>query len=121
MTPRRSSASGPRRTCVQGGVGPNIFSFIAAHGPIELSLICIAGGAGLHLGRALIEPGEHSRAVALRANAQVSVQLLLGAAPFMVAIGVVEGFVSPGPYFPWPLKLAVGLLSGLGFWRWLLK
>ena len=108
-------------TCVQGGVGPNIFSFIAAHGPIELSLICIAGGAGLHLGRALIEPGEHSRAVALRGNAQVSVQLLLGAAPFMVAIGVVEGFVSPGPYFPWPLKLAVGLLSGFGFWRWLLK
>ncbi len=108
-------------TCVQGGLGPNIFNFISAHGPVELSLISIAGGAGLHIGRALIDPGERSRAVALREHAQVSVQLLLGAAPFMVAIGVVEGFVSPGPFFPWPLKLAVGVLSGFGFWRWLLR
>jgi uncharacterized membrane protein SpoIIM required for sporulation len=107
--------------CFRGGVGPNILTFIAAHGPVELSVICIAGGAGLHMGRALIDPGERSRAVALRAHAQVAVQLILGSAPFMVLIGVVEGFVSPGPFFPWPLKLAVGVLSGFGFWRWLLR
>jgi uncharacterized membrane protein SpoIIM required for sporulation len=73
------------------------------------------------MGRAIIDPGERSRAVALRAHAQVAVQLILGSAPFMVLIGVVEGFVSPGPFFPWPLKLAVGVLSGFGFWRWLLR
>jgi hypothetical protein len=38
----------------------------------------------------------------------------------MVLIGFVEGFISPGPFFPWPLKLAVGLLTGVGLWRWLL-
>jgi|APLak6261679142_1056127.scaffolds.fasta_scaffold00054_52 uncharacterized membrane protein SpoIIM required for sporulation len=107
--------------CFQGGVGWNIVNFISAHGPIELSVICIAGGAGLHLGRALLSPGERSRAVAMRAHAQVAVQVLLGAAPFMVLIGVVEGFVSPGPFFPWALKIAVGALSGFGFWRWLLR
>lgn len=107
--------------CVQGGVGPNILTFMAAHGPVELSLICIVGGAGLHLGRAMIDPGERSRAVAVREHAQVAVQLLLGSAPFMVAIGIVEGFVSPGPFFPWPLKIAAGLFSGLALWRWLLR
>jgi uncharacterized membrane protein SpoIIM required for sporulation len=107
--------------CFKGGVGPNIITFISAHGPVELSVICIAGGAGLHLGRAIIEPGERSRAVAMRAHAQVAIQLVLGAAPFMVLIGVVEGFVSPGPFFPWPLKVLVGAMSGFGFWRWLLR
>lgn len=106
--------------CFRGGVGPNILTFIAAHGPVELSLICIAGGAGLHLGRAMIDPGERTRATAIREHARVAVQLVLGCAPFMVAIGIVEGFVSPGPYFPWPAKLAIGVLTGVGFWRWLL-
>lgn len=107
--------------CVRGGVGPNILSFIAAHGPVELSLIAIGGGAGLHLGRAMIDPGERTRAAAIREHAGVAVQLILGCAPFMVLIGVVEGFVSPGAFFPWPGKLAIGLLTGFGFWKWLLS
>lgn len=107
--------------CFKGGVGWNILAFVSAHGPVELSLISLAGGAGLHLGRALVDPGERSRGAAVREHALVAVQVLLGAAPLMVAIGVVEGFVSPGPYFPWPLKLAVGALSGVGLWRWLLR
>jgi uncharacterized membrane protein SpoIIM required for sporulation len=106
--------------CFQGGVGWNILNFISAHGPVELSLICIAGGAGLHLGSAMIDPGERTRATAIREHARVAVQLVLGAAPLMVLIGFVEGFISPGPFFPWPLKLAVGLLTGVGLWRWLL-
>jgi uncharacterized membrane protein SpoIIM required for sporulation len=107
-------------TCFRGGVGPNILTFISAHGPVELSLIAIGGGAGLHLGRAMIDPGERTRAAAIREHAVVAVQLILGCAPFMVAIGVVEGFISPGGFFPWPAKVAVGVLSGVGFWRWLL-
>jgi uncharacterized membrane protein SpoIIM required for sporulation len=107
--------------CFQNGVGWNILTFMSAHGPVELSLICIVGGAGLHLGRAMIDPGERSRSVAVREHAQVAVQILLGAAPFMVLIGIVEGFVSPGPFFPWPLKVLTGALSGWGLWRWLLR
>ncbi|MFT3707854.1 MAG: stage II sporulation protein M [Archangium sp.] len=105
----------------RAGVGVNLLSFISAHGPIELSLIVISGGAGLHLGSAMIDPGERSRAAAIREHATVAVQLVLGCAPFMVLIGLVEGFVSPGAYFPWPVTLTVGLLSGLGFWKWLLS
>ena len=107
--------------CFKGGVGPNILTFMSAHGPVELSLICISAGAGLHIGRAMIDPGERSRAVAIREHAQVAVQVLLGCAPFMVAIGIVEGFVSPGTFLPWPLKVAAGVLSGFGMWRWLMR
>lgn len=107
--------------CFQAGVGPNILTFMAAHGPVELSLISITCGAGLHVGQAMIDPGERSRATAIKEHARTAVQLVLGCAPFMVAIGVVEGFVSPGPLFPWPFKVAIGLLSGGGLWRWLLS
>lgn len=106
--------------CVQHGVGEGIFSFIAAHGPVELSIISIAGGAGLVVGHAIIEPGERRRASFLRERARLAVRLVLGCAPFLVAIGIVEGFVSPGTFFAWPLKALVGVASFVGFWRYLL-
>jgi len=106
--------------CFQHGLGAALLDFITAHGPVELSVICITGGAGLVLGHALIAPGERRRGVHLRERARLAVQLVLGCAPFLVAIGVVEGFVSPGTFFPWPAKALVGLASGVGFWRYLL-
>jgi uncharacterized membrane protein SpoIIM required for sporulation len=107
--------------CFQNGLGPNILDFMAAHGPVELSLISIAGGAGLHLGRALLDPQERSRAAALKHHADVGVRVMLGAGPFMVAIGLVEGFVSPGPFIPSVLKVLVGFSSVMALWRWLLR
>lgn len=107
--------------CARGGIGWNIVTFMAAHGPIELSLICITAGAGLGMGRALVAPGEGSRRAALAEAAQKGVRMAIGAAPFMVMIGVVEGFVSPGAYFPSALKFALGAASFLAFWRWLLR
>lgn len=107
--------------CAQNDVLGVLLAFMAGHGPVELSIIAITGGAGLVIGHALIEPGDRPRGVVLRERATVAVQLVLGCAPFLVAIGVVEGFVSPGPFFPWPLKLALGALTGFGFWRYLLR
>lgn len=107
--------------CARGGIGWNIVTFMSAHGPIELSLICITAGAGLGMGRALVAPGEGSRRAALADAAQKGVRILFGAAPFMVAIGIVEGFVSPGAYFPSALKFTLGAASFFAFWRWLLR
>jgi len=107
--------------CFQHGLGAGILDFIAAHGPVELSIISITAGGGLVIGHALIDPGERPRSVHVRERARLAVQLVLGCAPFLVGVGVVEGFVSPGTFFPWPLKAAVGLASGLGFWRYLLR
>ena len=40
--------------------------FILAHGPVELSMICVAAAGGVCLGRAVISPGQRTRILALR-------------------------------------------------------
>ena len=107
--------------CFQHELGAGILNFITAHGPVELSIISITAGGGLVIGHALIDPGERPRSVHVRERARLAVQLVLGCAPFLVGIGIVEGFVSPGTFFPWPLKAVVGVASGLGFWRYVLR
>jgi len=107
--------------CSQYGLAGGLLEFMAAHGPVELSVICIAGGAGLIIGHAMIVPQERPRGEVLRERASVAVQLVLGCAPFLVGIGFVEGFVSPGALFPWWAKLVLGLSLGFAFWSYLLK
>ncbi|HEX8436534.1 stage II sporulation protein M [Archangium sp.] len=107
--------------CVHEGMGPKLFDFIAAHGPVELSIIVIAGGAGLMVGQALIDPGELPRGQALVLRGQEAVKLVLGCAPFLALIAVVEGFVSPGDFFPSWVKAVLGLTLGGLFWAYLLR
>ncbi len=106
--------------CARHGLGPNILTFVSAHGPVELSIICLSGGAGLVIGHALVAPGEKPRGAWVRERATLAVQVVLGCAPFLVAIGLVEGFVSPGALVPWPVKALFGALSFAAFWRYLL-
>ena len=106
--------------CAQHELLGGILTFMAAHAPVELSIISLTAGAGLVIGHALIEPGERSRASWLKERAQLAVRLVLGCAPFLLAIGIVEGFVSPGSFFPWPLKVVMGALSFAAFWRYVL-
>jgi uncharacterized membrane protein SpoIIM required for sporulation len=107
--------------CAQHDLLGGILSFISAHGPVELSIISISGGAGLLLAQALLAPGERPRSEVLREHSRDAVRLVLGCAPFLVAIGIVEGFVSPGTFFPWWVKAPLGVALGLGFWGYLLK
>jgi uncharacterized membrane protein SpoIIM required for sporulation len=107
--------------CAQHDLAGSLLAFMSAHGPVELSVICMTGGAGLMLGHAMIEPQERPRGEILREQASAAVQQVVGCAPFLVLIGVVEGFISPGSFFPWPAKVAIGALTGLGFWRYLLR
>lgn len=107
--------------CVHEGMGPKLFDFIAAHGPVELSVIVIAGGAGLMVGQALIDPGELPRAQALEQRGREAVKLVLGCAPFLALIAVVEGFVSPGDFFASWVKGLLGLTLGTLFWLYLLR
>jgi uncharacterized membrane protein SpoIIM required for sporulation/uncharacterized RDD family membrane protein YckC len=103
--------------CAQAGLLPGLLAFMAAHGPVELSLLSLTAGAGLVIGHALIDPGERSRGAWVRERAGLAAQVVLGCVPFLVVTGVVEAFVSPGSFFPWPVKLAAGAASFAGFWR----
>jgi len=94
------------------GMSGNLAEFVVAHGFIELSVIFLAGGCGLYMGDALIRPGLLTRRTALIQRSRQSVQLILGCVPLLILAGVIEGFISPSG-LPWPVKLVVGLLTGI--------
>ena len=65
------------------------------HGLLELSLIMVAGAAGLRMGAAILMPGRRDRRDALRERCRDSVKLVLGCAPPLLLAAWVEGFISP--------------------------
>jgi uncharacterized membrane protein SpoIIM required for sporulation len=71
------------------------YSLILAHGVLELTAICISGGAGLLLGWSLIAPGSLPRRDSLRQAAPDAFGLLAGSALMLVAAGLIEGYVTP--------------------------
>lgn len=104
-------------TTAHYGLDGRLGEFIAAHGPLELTLIMISAGAGLHVGRELIFAGDLPRAERIRRAGRESLVVLLGCVPFILLLGVVEGFVSPSE-LPLPFKLALGLSIEAVFLGW---
>jgi uncharacterized membrane protein SpoIIM required for sporulation len=104
----------------QYGLDGELFTFIIAHGVVELSVICIAGAMGLKLGEALLRPGTQTRSQAFRRATRDAGKVLLVAVPFLVVAGLIEGYISPDPRFGLSFRIAVGLSSGLFFWLLLL-
>jgi uncharacterized membrane protein SpoIIM required for sporulation len=96
----------------QHGLAAKLFEFIIAHGLVELSVICIAGAAGIALGEALIRPIGISRRDSFQACAHRLGPLLLLCAALLVGCGFIEGFISPNPGFP----LVSRIVIGVGYW-----
>lgn len=94
--------------CQANGLSLGLWSFVAPHGFIELTVIFIVGGSGLHLGYALLRPGLHTRLESLRVAAHKVVRLIFGCLPLLVVAGIVEGFVSPSSLPPLA-KIAIGV------------
>ena len=70
----------------------DITAWLSIHGVTELSAIVIACAGGLHLGRAVLFPGDLRRRDALRRNARDAVKLALLAALMLIAAALLEGF-----------------------------
>lgn len=100
------------------GLGPDLGEFVIGHGPVELSVICLAGGAGLRLGHSLIAPGLMRRRDAITQAARDAMGLITGSALLLIIAGLIEGFISPSA-LPWGIKAAVGLGSGTLMWWYL--
>lgn len=94
------------------GQSMHLWSFVLPHGAIELTAICIAGGAGLWMGSALLMPGRRTRRDALVERGREAVLLIAGTTLLLVVAGVIEGFISPA-LIPQPLKLALAGLFAL--------
>ena len=102
------------------GIGFDLWTFVIGHGVIELSVIGIAGGSGLMLGWAMLQPGLLRRRDALALAARRAVRLVIGCVPLLVIAGTIEGFISPSTALPWPVHWAIGLGSGALLYAYLL-
>ena len=88
------------------------WSVILPHGVLELSAICIAGGAGLLIARAIYAPGDLPRRDALKIAGNEAAQLLAGVALMLIIAGIIEGFITPTTLPP-AFKLAFAALTGV--------
>ncbi len=103
--------------CAQHGLSLSLWSFIAAHGALELPSIMLAGAAGLRLAAGILFPGLLRRREAIAVAGTESVQLVAGTIPLLIIAGTLEAFLSP-THAPVALKFSVGafLFVALIFW-----
>jgi uncharacterized membrane protein SpoIIM required for sporulation len=104
---------------VDAGGGDRFFRLVVPHGVLELSLIVVAGMAGLRVGLALVRPGHRRRGEALTVEARAAGELALGTALWLIPCGLVEGFVTPRG-LSLPAAVAVGVALGGLFWAMVL-
>jgi uncharacterized membrane protein SpoIIM required for sporulation len=100
---------------IQAGNFSVFTRYVVPHGLLELSCIAVSGAAGLRLAWAVIDPGTLPRGASLRAAARPAVLLALGTAPWLVAAGLTEGFITPRG-LPLGAALAVGLFWFTVYW-----
>lgn len=103
--------------CHQYGMSLPLWSFVAAHGSLELPSIIIAGAAGFRLGHAMLFPGALRWKESVARGGIEATRLVSGIIPLLVIAGCLEGFFSPSHAPVW-LKFTVGglLFTLLNLW-----
>jgi uncharacterized membrane protein SpoIIM required for sporulation/uncharacterized RDD family membrane protein YckC len=94
------------------GQSLQLWTFVLPHGVIELTAICIAGGAGLWLGSAILLPGRRTRREVLVTRGREAVSLIGGTAVMLLIAGMIEGFISPSQ-LPREIKLTFATIFAL--------
>ncbi len=107
-------------TTAHYSMAPALLSFVAAHGPLEISMILVTSAAGLRVGRAVVVAADRPRSELLQAAGRDAMVVLLGCMPWILLLGFVEGFLSPSPQISVGLKAAFGLMLEALFilWAW---
>jgi uncharacterized membrane protein SpoIIM required for sporulation len=93
--------------CGQHGMSLDLWSFVAAHGSLELPSIVLAGAAGLRLAYGLLFPGIYTRRDSVALAGVEATRIVAGIIPLLVIAGTLEGFFSPSAAPVW-LKFTVG-------------
>ncbi|MBL4669851.1 MAG: stage II sporulation protein M [Flavobacteriales bacterium] len=87
------------------------------HGTLEISVIIIAGGAGLVMGNSILFPGTYSRGVSFIRGAKKGLKIVIGLVPIFIVAGFLEGFVTRHTEMPiWLSLLIIG--GSLSFIIW---
>jgi uncharacterized membrane protein SpoIIM required for sporulation len=94
------------------GIHGALWSFVSAHGFLELSVIFISGGAGLCVAHGILRPGLLTRRESVARAGRAATLLACGCVPLLMIAGTLEGFVSPSA-LPGGIKFVVGLTTGV--------
>jgi uncharacterized membrane protein SpoIIM required for sporulation len=79
----------------------------------------VAGGAGLAVGWAIIDPGERTRSEALAEQGRRSAEVALGLMLAFIVAGAIEGFDTPSG-LPTSMRIAIGAAVFVAFWTYVL-
>jgi uncharacterized membrane protein SpoIIM required for sporulation len=99
---------------INHGRGSLFFGLILPHGLLELTAVFVAGGTGLRLFWAWIEPGPRTRSRALAEESRSAMAVALGLVVVLGISGVIEAFVTPSPLPTWA-RISIGMLVELTF------
>ncbi len=83
------------------------------HGTIEISVIIVAGCAGLVVGKGILFPGTHSRLKSFTMGVKDGLKIVLSTVPFFILAGFLEGFVTRITEMPDSLAIII-ITSSLG-------
>ena len=79
------------------------------HGTFEISVIVVAGCAGLIMGNSILFPGTYSRRQSFMRGARDGLKVLVSTLPFFVIAGFIEGFITRYSGMPlWAAALIIG-------------
>jgi uncharacterized membrane protein SpoIIM required for sporulation len=92
----------------QVGFNQTFFPFVIGHSAFELTAIVLSGAAGLKLGFALVDPGQHSRLYALRLAGRDAIKIIYGSTIMLVIAAFLEAFWSSSSSLAPEIKYAVG-------------
>lgn len=86
------------------------FRTIWIHGTIEISVIIVAGTAGLVMGSGLLFPKTYTRLESFKRSGKAGMKIMVSTIPFFIIAGFLEGFVTR--YTGMPDFLALVIILG---------
>lgn len=81
------------------------------HGTIEISVIIIAGCAGMVLGNGILFPKTYSRLESFKKSIKAGLKIMVSTIPFFIVAGFLEGFVTRHTEMPDWLAIIIILTS----------
>ncbi len=81
------------------------------HGTIEISVIIIAGSAGLVLANGMLFPGTYTRLESFKRGVKNGLKIMVSTLPFFIIAGFLEGFVTRHTEMPDWLAIIIILSS----------
>ncbi len=91
----------------QGVLGVSWMS-VMLHGTLELSVIVVAGAAGIAFGNGWLFPGTYSRMTSLKRSAKRGLKIVVGTVPIFIVAAFIEGFFTR--HFEWPASVKLSLI-----------